>query len=87
MTFHWNQRQIRVEGRAERITSAESDLYFLSRPRSSQIGIQKLTIGAWVSKQSTVIADRSILEKNEIALEKRFETEELVRPVIMISLR
>lgn len=57
LTFHWAdlERQIRIEGRVEQTTAAESDEYFRSRPSSSRIG-------AWSSPQSEVIADRAALE-------------------------
>jgi len=57
LTFHWPtlERQIRIEGRVERTTAAESDAYFQSRPAASRIG-------AWSSPQSQVIADRQSLE-------------------------
>lgn len=54
--FPWYhlERQILIEGKAEKITTAESLKYFASRPRESQIG-------AWVSEQSQVIASRALL--------------------------
>jgi len=57
LTFHWAtlERQVRIEGRVERTTDAESDAYFASRPSTSRIG-------AWSSPQSEVIADRTALE-------------------------
>ncbi|NBV45411.1 MAG: pyridoxamine 5'-phosphate oxidase [Planctomycetia bacterium] len=57
LTFHWTilERQVRIEGRVERTTAAESDAYFHSRPSTSRIG-------AWSSPQSAVIADRTALE-------------------------
>jgi pyridoxamine 5'-phosphate oxidase len=57
LTFHWAEleRQVRIEGRVEQTTPAESDAYFTSRPSTSRIG-------AWSSPQSQVIADRSALE-------------------------
>jgi pyridoxamine 5'-phosphate oxidase len=57
LTFHWAilERQVRIEGRVERTTAAESDAYFHSRPSTSRIG-------AWSSPQSAVIADRTALE-------------------------
>jgi pyridoxamine 5'-phosphate oxidase len=57
LTFHWAalERQVRIEGRVERTTAAESDAYFTSRPSTSRIG-------AWSSPQSEVITDRATLE-------------------------
>lgn len=59
-------RQVRVRGRVERMSPAESDAYFASRPRGSQLG-------AWSSPQSEVIADRSALDAAVAATEARFE--------------
>ena len=57
VTFHWAEleRQVRIEGRVERTTAAESDEYFRTRPSTSRIG-------AWSSPQSEVIPDRAALE-------------------------
>ena len=57
LLFFWDalERQIRIEGRVERIPEAESDRYFYSRPITSQYG-------AMVSSQSSVIASRAVLE-------------------------
>ncbi|OHC49260.1 MAG: pyridoxamine 5'-phosphate oxidase, partial [Pseudomonadales bacterium RIFCSPLOWO2_02_FULL_63_210] len=53
MTFFWPslERQVRIEGRVERVTAAESDAYFQVRPLGSRLG-------AWASPQSRVIKDR-----------------------------
>jgi pyridoxamine 5'-phosphate oxidase len=66
LTVHWAalERQVRIEGRVERTTAAESDAYFTSRPSASRIG-------AWSSPQSAVIADRPALEQ----LFERFRVE------------
>jgi pyridoxamine 5'-phosphate oxidase len=50
LNFYWEefQRQVRIVGKADRISAADSDEYFSSRPRNSQIG-------SWVSKQSSVV--------------------------------
>lgn len=58
LVFHWAdlERQVRIEGRVEKTTAAESDAYFKSRPAKSRIG-------AWSSPQSEVIANRAALEK------------------------
>ncbi|KGE07122.1 pyridoxamine 5'-phosphate oxidase [Burkholderia gladioli] len=60
LLFYWIEleRQVRIEGRIEKTSAAESDSYFASRPVGSRIG-------AWASEQSTVIADRAVLEARE----------------------
>ena len=58
-------RQVRVRGSVERMTVEDSDEYFASRPRSSQLG-------AWASPQSEVIADRAVLEARIAAVEAEF---------------
>ncbi len=75
LTFFWPEleRQVRIEGMAQKISAAQSDAYFQSRPRNSRLG-------AWVSAQSRPIADRSLLEKREADLEKQFENQEISRP-------
>lgn len=59
------ERQVRVRGRVERATAAESDAYFASRPRGSQLG-------AWASPQSAVVASRAVLEAAMAEAEQRF---------------
>lgn len=71
LVFHWNPRSIRVSGRVEPITDTESDAYWASRPRGSQLG-------AWASSQSTVIEDRSMLEDRLTAVMSRFEGDAVV---------
>ncbi len=67
LLFTWLdlQRQVRMEGRVEKIAPADSLAYFQSRPRSSQIG-------AWSSPQSHVIESREALEKREYEIEVKF---------------
>lgn len=67
LLFTWLelQRQIRIDGRIEKISTAASLEYFQSRPRESQIG-------AWASPQSKVIANRAELEAREAAMEAQF---------------
>jgi len=73
--FPWNllARQVRVEGNVERVSAVESDAYFATRPRGSQIG-------AWASDQSEVLADRAELEAKWAAAEARFDGGEVARP-------
>lgn len=68
VTFFWPEleRQVRVQGIASRVAPSLSDTYFQSRPRESQIG-------AWASPQSSMIANRSILEQRYRDIEKKFE--------------
>ena len=66
------QRQLRVEGPVERLSAAESDEYFASRSRGSQLG-------AWASRQGSVIAGREELEARVAELGARFG-EEVPRP-------
>jgi pyridoxamine 5'-phosphate oxidase len=67
LLFHWNmlQRQVRIEGKIERISQAESEAYFHSRGRGSQIG-------AWASKQSKQLDSRETLVDNVKYYEEKF---------------
>ena len=67
LAFHWAvlQRQVRVEGRVERVSKEESAAYFATRPRGSQLG-------AWASRQSQPIRQRSDLEARVGEIRKRF---------------
>ena len=76
LTFFWPglERQVRIEGRVEKVSEEESTAYFQSRPRSSQIG-------AWASPQSQPIESREALEAREHEVAARFEGQEpLPRP-------
>lgn len=67
LLFHWVQleRQVRVEGTVRKVTEAESDAYFASRPLGSRIG-------AWASEQSREVPDRTIIEQREAAFRQQF---------------
>ncbi|MDN2662031.1 pyridoxamine 5'-phosphate oxidase [Psychromonas sp. 14N.309.X.WAT.B.A12] len=67
LLFHWNilQRQVRIEGKIERVSHAESEAYFHSRGRGSQIG-------AWASKQSQVLDERQTLVDSVKYYEEKF---------------
>ena len=76
LNFLWLEleRQVRMEGTVEKVSAADSDAYFQSRPKGSQIG-------AWASPQSTVIPDRKELEENVQQLTTVYEKEvSLPRP-------
>ena len=75
LVFWWAglERQVRVEGTVEKVSSEESDAYFQSRPKASQLG-------AWASPQSQVIENRDILEKRLAQLEEKYATEKVPRP-------
>lgn len=75
-TFWWPEleRQVRIEGKIAPVSAAESDAYFYSRPRGSQLG-------AWASPQSRPIPDRDLLERNMHALKTRYDAgKEIPRP-------
>jgi pyridoxamine 5'-phosphate oxidase len=73
--FYWDclERQVRLNGVAEKIPADMSDDYFNSRPRGSQLG-------AWASRQSDVIKDRDELDKAYAEVEQRFEGKDVPRP-------
>ena len=75
LLFHWNmlQRQVRVEGRIERITEQESADYFHSRGRGSQIG-------AWASHQSDELESREVLAERVKMFEEKFKGKEIPLP-------
>jgi pyridoxamine 5'-phosphate oxidase len=67
LLFPWLdlERQVKIRGRAEKISSAESLKYFLSRPHGSQLG-------AWVSDQSQVLSSRQVLEMKFQEMKRKF---------------
>jgi pyridoxamine 5'-phosphate oxidase len=67
------ERQVRIEGKIEKISKTESLKYFLSRPKGSQLG-------AWVSRQSEVISSRSLLEAKFEEIRKKFTKGEIPFP-------
>jgi len=73
--FYWAalERQVRVEGLAQRIAEEESDAYFAIRPRGHQLG-------AWASEQSEPVEQRELLEQRMRDYESRFDGEPVPRP-------
>lgn len=75
LVFFWKalERQVRIEGLVEKVSAAESEAYFQSRPVGSRIG-------AWASPQSTVISGREVIENNVVELEKKYANTAIPRP-------
>jgi len=75
LCFYWPslERQVRVEGKVEKLSYELSEHYFHSRPRKSQLG-------AWASRQSSKIASREQLESDFTKIKKRFEDQEVPLP-------
>ena len=82
LVFPWVEleRQVVVAGDVSRVTAQETQAYFRSRPRGSQIG-------AWVSHQSAVIPGREVLEQRQAELEERFAGGEVPVPPFWGGLR
>jgi pyridoxamine 5'-phosphate oxidase len=75
LIFFWKvlERQVRITGIVEKVSAAESDAYFNSRPLGSRIG-------AWASPQSEVIESSSWLKEQAVEMEKKFESGPVSRP-------
>jgi pyridoxamine 5'-phosphate oxidase len=75
LVFFWKEleRQVRITGKVEKVSAAESDEYFNSRPAGSRIG-------AWASPQSSVITSRETIEKNTIKYDEEFADGNIARP-------
>jgi pyridoxamine 5'-phosphate oxidase len=75
LLFYWHPlgRQVRIEGPVERLTDAESDEYFRTRPRGGQIA-------AWASSQSEVLGSREELDERVRVFEREFDGREVPLP-------
>lgn len=75
LLFPWIalNRQVRIQGKVEKVSRSESLRYFASRPRNSQIG-------AWVSEQSRAITSRGLLEQKVAEMKRRFSAGEIPLP-------
>jgi pyridoxamine 5'-phosphate oxidase len=75
LLFHWKslRRQVRVRGPVERVSEAEADTYFATRPKDSQIG-------AWASRQSRPMEGRFVLEKEIARYAAKFGLGKVPRP-------
>lgn len=75
LCFFWSilERQVRVEGKVQKLSREESELYFHRRPRLSQIG-------AWASRQSTEVQSRDELEEKFNDISQRYKNREIPLP-------
>lgn len=73
LVFLWDklERQVRIEGEVEQLSPQESEAYFRSRPRASQLG-------AWASEQSGVIASREVLEQKLADLQAQYQDDSAI---------
>jgi pyridoxamine 5'-phosphate oxidase len=75
INFYWAalERQVRIEGKVEKISDEDSDDYFNSRPRESQLG-------AWASPQSSIIHNRPVLDSRVEFYAEKFKNKTIPRP-------
>lgn len=75
LCFFWQplMQQVLIEGRVESVSTVESDAYWATRPRQSQLG-------AWASRQSQPLAERAELEQRYAEYEKKFAGQAVPRP-------
>ncbi|HWP94035.1 MAG TPA: pyridoxamine 5'-phosphate oxidase [Thermodesulfobacteriota bacterium] len=82
LVFWWSQleRQVRIEGRVEKVSDEEADSYFKTRPKGSQLG-------AWASQQSRVIRSRKVLDNRMEELEAKYSDVDVPRPPYWLGYR
>ena len=75
LVFYWAdlERQVRISGTVSKVSREETEAYFATRPKSSQLS-------AWASEQSTVLPSRKTLEEQVTALEQWYEGQEISAP-------
>lgn len=75
LVFWWGviERQVRIEGKVERVSNSEADLYFASRPRGSRLG-------AWASPQSEPVASRAALDQALEEITNLYPDDNVPRP-------
>ena len=82
LVFFWSEleRQVRIEGKVERLPDAESDAYFQGRPLGSRLS-------AWASRQSEPVTDRATLERELEEMATKYEGRDVPRPPFWGGLR
>lgn len=82
LCFYWDKpgRQVRIEGKAERVAEHEADAYFITRSRNSQIG-------AWASNQSSVMEHEDDLKKRFDEMATQFKGQDVPRPPFWTGFR
>lgn len=82
LVFYWSpiHRQVRIEGRIERVSDEEADEYFASRPYGSRISV-------WVADQSSTIESREFMEQRVALLEEQYSDENVPRPDTWVGYR
>lgn len=82
LAFYWSpmDRQVRVQGKAGRLTDAEADAYFNTRPRDSRLAV-------WVAHQSALVPDRAFLEDRMAELAEQYPGEIVPRPATWVGYR
>ncbi len=82
LCIHWAPlgKQVRIEGSVSRVSDAEADEYFATRPRESQIG-------AWASRQSETLSSQDELMKRVEEIERRFAGQPVTRPLFWSGFR
>ena len=75
LLFHWKtlRRQVRIQGKVERVSGEDADTYFATRSRDSQLG-------AWASDQSRPLENRQVFETRYEQMKDRFEGQAIQRP-------
>ena len=75
LCFNWQaaDREIYIQGKAEKLPQSVSEAYFEQRPRGSKLG-------AWASEQGRIISSRKLLENNLQALEEKFQQQNIPMP-------
>jgi pyridoxamine 5'-phosphate oxidase len=82
LTFYWEplKRQVRIQGKTEKVSDEEADVYWRTRPRLSQLG-------AWASKQSEPLTSRAVLVKEVAKLALKFGIGTIPRPPYWTGVR